>query len=550
MEKMTYLSKMMCVLAILMTSNLWTNAQDPAQDGTNDDFMYLMLDHYESDFVVAEELNYYRNFLTLSNPDPANGLTVERVANGENGFTLYRYDADMPEILIAVAELSLATTAQDRVMYVINYEDDTQMYLPTDNIDIPTQGYLAVNDGIIDMEGIKFMDRFTASVSTNQHPNRYGYVLKSNDIERSSNVVIVPVMKINTTIDGFYTHEQVMADDDASLIASVKNANVEMALEALPQIYYYTLERGNNCAPNELISRLQRMTDGNYMETCDFSPYEYGLVYAPGLINCYDKDVITGQYGDYLSYLATVWTFGFDRVDYDSNYIHNSYGSPILKTGVAYLNMTVSGSAGEGPRWRDEDGNQCMIYNPIIFMQAEMPDYSSVEYEPYMYRVWRLCENIRNYQMDPGGFPVNDETALRENFKLIAEVHDTSSEIVVGSEDGRELEFGALADSGNGEILFLVRVYYKKVTEGIEEEDTPMYYVVERMLPWDVIYYHTVEGDANGDGTVDIQDVTALIDYLLGNPVFISISSADMNGDHTINVTDLTMLIDWILMMN
>ena len=291
------------------------------------------------------------------------------------------------------------------------------------------------------------------------------------------------------------------------------------------------------------------MTDGTFMEMYDFS-YDYGLVYEPGAINRYDKDVMTGQYGDYMSYLATVWTFGFDRTDYDSNYMNNSYGSPILKTGVAYLNMTVSSSAGEGPRWRDEDGNQCMIYNPIIFMQAEMPDYSSVEYEPYMYRVWRLCENIRNYQMDPGGFPVNDETALRENFKLIAEVHDTSSEIVVGSEDGRELEFGALADSDYGQIQFLVRVYYKKVTEEIEEEDIPMYYVVDRMLPWNVIYYHTVEGDANGDGNVDIQDVTALIDYLLGNPVFIDASSADMNGDHTINVTDLTMLIDWILMMN
>ena len=179
-----------------------------------------------------------------------------------------------------------------------------------------------------------------------------------------------------------------------------------------------------------------------------------------------------------------------------------------------------------------------------------MPDYASVEYEPYMYRVWRLCANIRNYQIDPNGFPVNDETALRESFKLVAEVQDNSSEIVVGSEDGQELAFGALAYSGNGEILFLVRVYYKKVTEEIEEEDIPMYYVVERTVPWEVIYYHTVYGDANGDGNVDIQDVTALIDYLLGNPVFISISSADMNGDHTINVTDLTMLIDWILMMN
>lgn len=546
MNKMTIFFKMMCVVAIVTASNLCANAQDPAQDGMSDDFMYLMLDHYESDFVAAEELNYYRNFLTLSNLDPANGLTVERVNNGEDRFTLYRYDADEPETLIAVADLMLSNSEQNRVMYVIDYVNDTQMYLPTDNINVPIQGYLAVNDGIIDMDGIMFVDRLSADVSTNMHPNRYGYVLKSNDVEKSSNVVIVPVMKINTTLDGFYTQQEIINDVDASLIAGVKNANVEMFLEPLTPIYYYTLERGNNCTPNELISRLQRRTDGTFMEMDDYLSDEEGFVYEPGVINRYDTNVITGQYGDYMSYLATVWTFGQDRIDYTEN----SYGSPILKTGVADLMMVVSGNAGEGPRWHDEDGNLCMIYNPVIEVMAEMPNYASVEYEPYMYRVWRLCENIRNYQMDPGGFPVNDETALRENFKLIAEVHDNSSEIMLGIEDSRELEFGALADSGNGEIMFLVRIYYKKVTEGIEEEDIPMYYVVEKLVPWEVIYFHSVVGDANGDGTVDIQDVTALIDYLLGNPVYIDRSSADMNGDHIINVTDLTMLIDYILAIN
>jgi len=551
MKKMTYLSKMMCVVAILLASNLWTNAQDAARDGTNDNVMYLMLDHYESDFVASEGLNYYRNFLTLANPDPANALTVERVANGENGFTLYRYDAERPEILVAVADLNLATALQqDRVMYAIDYEDDTQMHLPADNITVPTQGYLAVNDGIIDMDGIMFMDRFTADVSNNLHPNRYGYVLKSNVEEKSTNVVIVPVMKVDATIDGIYTHDQVMEDVDASLVAGVKNANVEMVLESQPRIYYYTLQRGDNDAPNELISRLQRRTDGTFMEMYDFLPDEFGLEYDPGVINRHDTNLITGQYGDFMNYQATVWTFGFDRLYSDDNFINNSYGSPILKTGVADLGLSVNGSAGMGPRWRDEDGNQCMIYNPIIYMQAEMPDYASVEYEPYMYRVWRLCESIRNYQMDPGGFPVNDETAPRETFKLVAEVQDNSTSIVVGSEYGQELAFGSLAYSDYGQIQFRVRVYYKKVTEGIEEEDKPMYYVVEKLVPWDYIYFHTIEGDANGDGNVDVQDVTDLIDYLLGNPIFIDMSSVDMNGDHTIDVADLTMLIDWILIMN
>ena len=58
-----------------------------------EDFLALKLDHYESDFVIEEEHNYYRNFFTLDNQNPDNVLTADRVINGgENLFTLYRYD--------------------------------------------------------------------------------------------------------------------------------------------------------------------------------------------------------------------------------------------------------------------------------------------------------------------------------------------------------------------------------------------------------------------------------------------------------------------------
>jgi len=58
----------------------------------------------------------------------------------------------------------------------------------------------------------------------------------------------------------------------------------------------------------------------------------------------------------------------------------------------------------------------------------------------------------------------------------------------------------------------------------------------------------TLLGDANGDGVVDITDVTAIIDYVLGSgsEPFI-FANADINGDGTIDVTDVTMVIDIIL---
>ena len=55
-----------------------------------------------------------------------------------------------------------------------------------------------------------------------------------------------------------------------------------------------------------------------------------------------------------------------------------------------------------------------------------------------------------------------------------------------------------------------------------------------------------LRGDVNGDGSVNISDVTALIDLLLGGGT-ISNPAADCNQDSSVNISDVTALIDYLL---
>ena len=58
----------------------------------------------------------------------------------------------------------------------------------------------------------------------------------------------------------------------------------------------------------------------------------------------------------------------------------------------------------------------------------------------------------------------------------------------------------------------------------------------------------SLRGDVNGDGSVNISDVTALIDYLLsGNSSGINLSNADCNTDSNVSISDVTALIDYLL---
>lgn len=78
-----------------------------------------------------------------------------------------------------------------------------------------------------------------------------------------------------------------------------------------------------------------------------------------------------------------------------------------------------------------------------------------------------------------------------------------------------------------------------------EEEWRPILYAPE-MTPPTVVVQYGPTGDVNGDGTVNISDVTLLVNIILGNATD-PYGNADVNGDGTVNISDVTLLVNIIL---
>ena len=116
--------------------------------------------------------------------------------------------------------------------------------------------------GLVIVKNGKIVKTFYSLIQP--RPNYYNYWcsrvhgLTREDTEEApmfSNTVVVPVFKTASTIDGFYTLDEVTNDVEPSLTANVLNTNVEMTVSNNPSIYYYTLMRGVNAAPGEMISQ-------------------------------------------------------------------------------------------------------------------------------------------------------------------------------------------------------------------------------------------------------------------------------------------------------
>jgi hypothetical protein len=59
----------------------------------------------------------------------------------------------------------------------------------------------------------------------------------------------------------------------------------------------------------------------------------------------------------------------------------------------------------------------------------------------------------------------------------------------------------------------------------------------------------SLPGDINGDGSVNIQDIIFLINFILGtdDPDTGEFNAADMNGDGVLNIQDIILLVNSIL---
>ena len=102
------------------------------------DFLSLDLDHFESDYIIAQEKNYYRNFLLVGNENEDNGVTVTDVSNAPNSkmkFKLYRWrilpgpEGGREQIATLTFDRPSTTQVHYKVDYVDENGDDTQEIL-------------------------------------------------------------------------------------------------------------------------------------------------------------------------------------------------------------------------------------------------------------------------------------------------------------------------------------------------------------------------------------------------------------------------------------
>ena len=129
---------------------------------------------------------------------------------------------------------------------------------------------------------------------------------------------------------------------------------------------------------------------------------------------------------------------------------------------------------------------------------------------------------------------------------------------------GEVAQFKAASETGdaNSRIITGITDQYYEV-KGLTAGATYTYYVeanyidgakaasnVETVTLTDAPEHNYQLGDVDHDGSINISDVTALIDMLLGNEGAGCPICADVDGNHDVNISDVTALIDMLLTSN
>ena len=157
-----------------------------------------------------------------------------------------------------------------------------------------------------------------------------------------------------------------------------------------------------------------------------------------------------------------------------------------------------------------------------------------------MYYMFGFCENLTS--LDLSSFNTSNVTEMRfmfvgcTNLRTIYVGNGWSTAAATDSEQMFTNCFNLVGGQGTTYDANHIDAAYAHIDGG---PSNPGYFTDKNA---------SLRGDVNGDGSVNISDVTALIDYLLsGNPSGVNVTAADCNQDSSVNISDVTALIDYLL---
>lgn len=96
--------------------------------------------------------------------------------------------------------------------------------------------------------------------------------------------------------------------------------------------------------------------------------------------------------------------------------------------------------------------------------------------------------------------------------------------------------------------VLLVSVMFASIALAVPDDNNSSVNIVESDWEGELILTIPMQGllpgNANGNGTVDAEDIVIMVDYMMGkNPDGFEFSLADVNGDNVINVADVVMIL-------
>ncbi len=510
---------------------------------------------------------------TANEPD-ANAVVTLTVGNGEPVTGTGSVSVTVP---CGVTSTTVTATATAKV------DGKAQSETTTEQVPIPGgEGWLEMygtynnpNDLLslqsleVDEDGehleIMLIDQFLASTLHNDHPNGYTYTIKEtvNNEEKSSNTVAIPVYKTSSTMQGFYTLNQIEEDEDMHLKAQVINSEMDYAVNPDHNTLYHSLyHSGKNDAYPTIdvehrVSQLQKYEemDDNQVhyfftenETEDVTPM-YNHI-SNQTVELLDTNYVLGNYNDEISYVPVIWTFGLYTARGDGK--NNSYGSDIKREKLGDVQIVNVGGSMSGANnvedtgagWEGlfKVGNEWYcIYTPIITVEGITPetfiqgDGDVSEYEPYLYRVWCLYPGAHNFKH------VAQQNAQGQTVQVLADDGPRPAPFLLGSEQitdpnvnrvtiGRDWHngegplqwsFAVPCSVSPSDVEFAVRFYYKKKVTNAQASSNGLR---GNRDGGDDNEYYIVEGTGNANG------IPVSVNEYFGMPTVVGVTYVNSLG--------------------
>ncbi len=370
-----------------------------------------------------------------------------------------------------------------------------------------------------DGEDIMMLDQFTESTLNNRHPDGYIYTLREDQPggePKKSTPVPIPVYKTSSTMQGFYTYNQIITDTDMHLKPQVINSKMTYDVAPDGNVLYYNLYRGNVGEDYPVIddthrvSKLQQFEEqvGSYSQFFLFESETSGVTprydrVGNETVERLDTNYVQGVEGNEISYVPVIWTLGINSARGDGK--NNSYGSDIKREtlgAVEPYNIEIERSNGSAwGKWKVPGTNQeYCVYIPTITINGTVPamtianDKDKSTYVPFMYRAWCTYPAARAFSTDSETGSLIDLGPLPLPHLLGTEYSESTQAVITDKWDPGDgvlqCSFGGPADEyvNYDDVTFVVRLYYKKVvTEGDntgsrlgdDPDDAEEYYIVQ-----------------------------------------------------------------------